>query len=361
MLCNIRGRVVLIKPLKESIIIVGFIMEQKMRIDISSATVVKIILAVFGVWFIYTIRDILVLVFIVLVVVAAIAPLVDKMEKYMPRIIAMLILSIVLLGFLVAVGFLVLPPVINQIGQLAANLPAIIDQVNPIFRHLQTLIGYSQESLLNLSSQLGGLSSGIYATTVNFVGGIVAIVTIFVLSFYLLLEKDAIRKSLRNFVPTEHEERVFIVTNKIAIKMGNWLRGQGLLMLIIAILDGIALVSLGVPYALTLAVWGGLVEVIPYIGPWLGLAPAAIIAYTVSPLMALLVVIAYILIQELEGHLLVPKIMGKAVGLSPVIIILALLVGAKIMGLSGIFIAVPAAAAISVIFQDWSEVKKLIG
>jgi len=110
---------------------------------------------------------------------------------------------------------------------------------------------------------------------------------------------------------------------------------------------------------LTLAVWGGLIEVVPYVGPWLGLLPAAILAFSISPLKALLVIIIYIGIEQIESNIMVPKIMGKAVGLSPVIIILALLMGAKLAGLLGVFVAVPVAAALSVVVQEWSEIRKI--
>jgi len=263
------------------------------------------------------------------------------------------------LGILTALGFIIIPPVVDQLQQLAINLPVITSGLGPIYQNLQHSIGNYQEGLFNLSSQLGNISGGIYSTTIGFISGLVAVVTILVLAFYMLLEQNSIRSFLDQSVPLEHKERIFLVAKKIANKMGSWLRGQTLLMLIVGIADSIALVSLGVPYALTLAVWGGLTEVIPYIGPWLGLAPALIIAFTISPLKGLLILIAYILIQQLESQFLVPKIMGKILGLSPVIIILALLIGAKLMGILGMIIAVPIAAALSVIIQEWPEIKKL--
>jgi len=242
---------------------------------------------------------------------------------------------------------------------LAINLPIIISKLGPVYQSIQHSIGNYQEGLFNLSSQLGKISSGLYSTTLGFVSGIVAFVTILVLAFYMLLEQDAIKNFLHQTVPGERKEKIFEITKKIGQKMGGWLRGQVLLMIIVGVADSIALVSLGIPYALTLAVWGGITEVIPYIGPWLGLAPALIIAFTISPLKGLLILIAYVIIQQLESQFLVPKILGKAVGLSPVIIILALLIGAKLMGILGVIIAVPVAAALSVFIQEWPEIKSL--
>lgn len=334
-------------------------MENRVKFDISTTTIIKVILAIFLVWFLYVIRDIVVLFFIVLVIVAALGPLVDRMSKHIPRVLSVIILSIVFLGLLGAIGYLIVPPIIIQLKTLAINLPIIISKLGPVYQSIQHSIGNYQEGLFNLSSQLGKISSGLYSTTLGFVSGIVAVITILVLAFYMLLEQDAIKNFLHQTVPGERKEKIFEITKKIGQKMGSWLRGQVLLMLIVGVADSIALVSLGIPYALTLAVWGGITEVIPYIGPWLGLAPALIIAFTISPLKGLLILIAYVIIQQLESQFLVPKILGKAVGLSPVIIILALLIGAKLMGILGVIIAVPVAAALSVFVQEWPEIKNL--
>lgn len=334
-------------------------MEQKIKFDLSVGTILKVILAVFLVWFIYAVREIVLIAFIVFVIVSAVGPLVDKMSKYIPRFLALIILSIIFLGFLTVIGYLIIPPIINQIGQLAINTPRFIAHFGPYYQNWQDIIIKYQENLFNLSSKLGTLGTGIYSTTVGFISGIIAIVTIIVLSFYMLLEGKALEKMITQYAPLERKQKYIEIFYKISEKMGKWLRGQFLLMLVIGILDGIALGSLGVPYALTLAVWGGLTEVIPYVGPWLGLVPAVLVAFTVSPIKALFVVIAFILIQQLEGQFLAPKIMGRAVGLSPVIIILAMLSGAKLMGILGVMVAVPVAAAISVLIQEWPEIKKL--
>lgn len=330
-----------------------------MKFEITTGTILKIILAIFAVWFLYTVREIVFLLFIVLIIVIALDPLINRMSKYIPRLLALLIFSLAILGILTAIGFLIIPPVVNQLGQISIDLPFYLNKFGPIYQNFQGSIANYQESLFSASSQLGKLSSGIFSTTIGFISGIIGVFTVLVLTFYMLLEKNAIRIFLEQIIPLEHKEKIFELVKKIGLKMGSWLRGQILLMVMIGILDWIALTALGVPFALTLAVWGGLTEVIPYVGPWLGLIPAAIIAFTISPLAGLLVIIIYVGIQQLEAQVLAPKVMGRAVGLSPVIIILAILIGAKLEGILGIIIAVPVAAAISVILQEWPELKKL--
>lgn len=334
---------------------------EKVKFEITTATIFKVILAVVLVWFLYAIRNVLVLFFIVLVIFAAVGPLVDRMSRYIPRVLALILLLLILILILVAFGFLLAPLIVSQIHQLAINLPVLIERFGPLYQKLQPSIANYQENLFKYSSQVGQITSGVFSTTVGFISGVVGIFTVLVLSFYMLLEKNVIRKLADDFIPLEHKERIFDVLRKIAEKMGKWLRGQSLLMLVVGVADFIALTILGVPYAAILAILGGLFEVIPYIGPWLGLLPAFIIAFTISPIKALFVLIAYVLIQQLEGQFLVPKIMGKAVGLSPVIIILALLCGAELMGILGVIVAVPVAAAIAVIIQEWPEIRKLRG
>jgi predicted PurR-regulated permease PerM len=331
----------------------------RIKFEISTATIVKLILAIFAVWFLYAIRDIVVLFFIVLVIVAAFGPIVDWLSKVMPRVLAVILFSLVFLGVLGGIGYIIVPPIVHQLQLLAINLPTILSKLGPFYQSIQNSIGNYQESLFNISSQLGRLGPGIYSTTVGFVSGIVAFLTILVLVFYILLEQESLNKFIHQTLPFDHKERIFEILRKIGYKMGGWLRSQAILMVIIGVLDGIVLLALGLPYALVLAVWGGLVEVIPYIGPWLGLIPALLVALTISPLKGLLILIAYIVIQQIESTFLAPKIMGKAVGLSPVIIILALLIGAKLMGILGVLIAVPVAAAIAVLIQEWPEIKKM--
>lgn len=333
-------------------------MENRIKFDISLDSIIKVALFVLGLWFLYAIRDIALLFFIVLIIVSALTPLVDRTSKYIPRFLSVIILAVLFVGVLTAVGFLFVPPLISQISQLAVNLPIIVTKLGPLYHNLQTIVPSSQSNLLDFSSQLSGITSGIYTTTVGLFTGLVALLTIVVMSFYLLLEQNAIKNFVYEIIPQTHREIAVDLLNKISDKMGSWLRGHIVLMVIVGLLDFAALSVIGVPYALTLGLWGGLTEVVPYIGPWIGVIPALIVAFTVSPLKALIVAISFFLIQQIESSFLSPKILGKAVGLSPVIIILALLIGGKLMGILGVIIAVPVAATLSVVFQDWPEIKK---
>ena len=332
---------------------------QKTTIDISFSTIIKLILVILAVWFLFFIRDIAVLFFLVLIIVAALTPLVDKLSQRAPRALVVTFLGLILIGVLVGIGFSIIPPLVTEVKELAINLPIITAKLGPINRSIQAYTGNYQENLFNLSSQIGNLTTGIFSTTIGFVSGVFAFVLVIVLSFYMLVDQESASAYFYKLLSPDKREQVSLIIKKISVKMGHWLGGNLVLMLFIGILDLIALSVLGVPYALILAIWGGLVEVIPYLGPWLGLVPAVIIALTVSPLTALFVAIAFIIIQQLESNFIAPKIIGRAIGLSPVIIILSLLIGAKLLGLLGIIIAVPTAAIISVFVTEWAEIKQL--
>lgn len=332
---------------------------QRMKIDISTTTIIKVALAVIGIMFLYAIREIAILFFVVLIVVMACSPLIDRMSTKIPRVLSVIIITLVFLGILTAIGFLIFPVLIEQIKLLAINLPVYLRKTGPLYDQIQYSVTHYQSTLLNASSQLGRVTSSLYTTTLGVIGNIVGVITALVLIFYMLSEKDSIEKIVGQMIPAEYRARTMRVVDKFSLKIGGWLGGHLLLMLVVGVLDGVALYIMGVPYALILGIWGGLTEIVPYIGPWLGIIPALIIGFSISPLTGLLVLIAYVVIQQLESTVLAPKILGKAVGLSPAIIILSLLIGAKLMGLMGMIIAVPLAAALSVLAQEWSEIKNI--
>ena len=163
-----------------------------------------------------------------------------------------------------------------------------------------------------------------------------------VITFYMTVEEDGLKKFVRSIAPIEYQPYLVQKTNRIQIKMGGWLRGQLILMLIVGTLSFIGLTILGVPYALVLAVFAGLAEFVPFLGPIIAAVPAVFFAFSDSPWKAVGVIIFYTVLQQLENQVIVPKVMQKAVGLNPIVVITVMLVGAKVAGLMGILLAVPA-------------------
>ena len=175
---------------------------------------------------------------------------------------------------------------------------------------------------------------------------------VLVLTFYMVVEEDNARRFVKSLAPVEYQPFLAQLFTKMQKKIGAWLRGQIVLAVVIGIASYIGLTILGVPYALVLALIAGLFEVVAYVGPIFATIPAAIIGFSVSPLMGVLVIILYLVIQQLEGNVLVPKIMQRVTGLNPIISIVALLIGVKLGGIMGAIFAIPIATMVSVILEE---------
>jgi len=329
-------------------------MNQKTTIEVSTLTILKFFGIAFLLWFLWYIKGILILLFVVMILVAALSPLVEKLyKKKVPRFLSVILIYLVLLLLLASLIYLIVPPVALQVKELTHNAPYYIEKVSPIYYQVQEYLPTFQQSLENIATSLNKLTTNIWSATLTIFGGLLSALTILVLTFYMLVGKETIFNILVSFLPIAHKEKILGIFQKVGLKMGAWLRGQLILCLVIGLATFVILAILGVPYALILAILAGILEIVPTIGPIIAAIPAILLAFAISPLTALIVLLSYFGVQQLECQILVPKIMGKVVGISPVIIILALLIGAKLLGIAGAILAVPIAATLSVAFTEW--------
>jgi len=178
-------------------------------------------------------------------------------------------------------------------------------------------------------------------------------------SFYFAINEKGIEEFLRILTPKEKEEYIVGLWKRSQAKIGLWMQGQLLLGVLIGVLVYLVLAVLGVPYALPLGVIAGLFELIPVFGPILSAVPGIALAFTTGGFtLALMVLGAYVIIQQLENNLIYPLVVTKVVGVPPVLVILALLIGAKLAGILGILLSVPLAAVLQEVFDDWGKFKK---
>ncbi|EKE05186.1 MAG: protein of unknown function UPF0118 [uncultured bacterium] len=168
----------------------------------------------------------------------------------------------------------------------------------------------------------------------------------------MTIEETAIKRSLGFILPEKYQPFVLRIIEKVQKQIGNWLKGQLVLCLIIGLMIYIGLLILGINYALVLACLAAIGEFIPYVGTFAAAIPALFLAFTQSPIKAVFVLILYVIVQQIENHLVAPKVMQRAVGLNPIIVITSLLVGAKIGGVLGVFLAIPVATGISVVIRE---------
>lgn len=325
-------------------------------IDISTRSIIKIILILVGLYAAYYIRDILVLLFVVVLLAVALEPLIAKLSSWrIPRIIS--ILAVYLFLFLV-VGlaiYLILPPLVGQLGDLANNIPSYVGRLRDVQLSEGTLA--TQKILDSAAQGLRNLSGGVFSAVATVFGGIFSMLTVLTLTFYLLLDEGGMRRALIETLPLRQREKTADMFHKIGIKLGSWLRGQLSLMLIVGFATGVGLGILGVPYALALGLLAGLLELIPVIGPIIAGLAAVMIAFASGALVwqLIAVVALFVLVQQLENQILVPKIMNKAIGVSPIVIIVAILIGGKILGLGGAILAIPIVTVLSVFSAEYFE------
>ena len=178
------------------------------------------------------------------------------------------------------------------------------------------------------------------------------ILTVAIFSFYLLLVRDKLDSNIEFLFGKEKSKSISSLINTLEVRLGGWARGQLFLMLTIGVLSYIGLLVLGIPYALPLAILAGIFEIVPYIGPIIAAVPAIILAFSISPFLGFAVIGLTILIQQIENYLLVPKIMEKSTGVSPVIILISLAVGYRLAGVSGMIISIPVVIIIQTLIQE---------
>ena len=330
-------------------------------------SIVMVAAAVVIAWAMYQVRAVLLLVYTSVLLAMGFGPIVRGLERQrllpigtrrLPRWLAILTVYLAIIGGIVAVGFAVFPPLVHQARDLASDVPQMID------RGQQYLIDKGlldhkltwKEAVQHAPGQVAGVGGDAVTTAVGAVvglaGGIFGLVTILILTFYMLVETDQLFDGFIRLFPRDRRKQVSVIAHDIAGKVSAWLGGQLLLGAIIGTTATIGLWLIGVPFFFVLGLLAGVGELIPMIGPILSAIPAVLVALTVSPGTALAAALFFLAQQQLENHILVPKIMSKQVGVSAVTVIIALLVGGSLLGIVGALLAVPSAAAIQVIFDE---------
>ncbi len=334
-------------------------MESNTVIEIRTATIWKIIVVLAAAWLIYTLRDFFILLLFAVVIASAIDPVARWLQRRrIPRVLA--VLAIYIGAFLVfsLLVYLVIGPLIRELRVLAENLPQFLqdrstldrfvplDEDGSIPENMQDLIG-------KVTERLAGLTTGAVTAVFHLFGGIVSAFSVLVMSLYLSVREKGIEMFLRTVIPQEHEEYVIDLWTRTQRRIGRWLQGQLLLIFIIGLLVYIGLRFIfNMEYALIFAVLAGMLEIVPVVGPIVAVIPPLLVALTQSPLLALGIVLFYIIIQQLENHLIVPQIIQKLVGVDALAVIIALLIGGHLAGLPGVILSVPVAAGITELFGD---------
>jgi predicted PurR-regulated permease PerM len=319
-------------------------------------------LAVVVLWAAYLVRGVLLLIYVSGLLAIGFSPIVRIIERQkvlpvarrLPRWLAILILYLGIIGIVTLVLILIFPPLVEQAQGLWAHRNEWFNQAQ------QFLIGkgwlkepITIQQAVERAPGTGGDAVGRVARGVaNVAGGIFGIVTILILTFYMLVDSAGLRASALRLFPRRHRARADAASREVMLKISAWLGGQLLLAGTIGTTSAIGLWALGVPFFYVLALLSALGEMIPIVGPIIAAVPAVIVAATISLKTALFVIIFFVVQQQLENHILVPKIMSRQVGISPVTVITSLLIGGGLLGIVGAILAVPTAAILLVIASE---------
>lgn len=304
------------------------------RIEISSRTIIFTVFFILFLYFLWMIHEVIFSLFIAFIIMSALKPYVIFLKNNkIPRFLAAFLVYIVFLAVFFATLFIILPPVITESTLLFKSLPSIMQRVAPNVMRLVDLSSLFQ-FIPNVANQFFNVIKTIFSNAVFF------ITTLF-FGFYFLLEEDVIRKLVSRFFENERALRALSIFDKAEKRLNAWFWGEVTLMTVVGLLTFIGLNIMGMKYALALAVLAGLLEVVPNLGPTISAVPAVLLGFAVSPVMGLGTLALYFLVQQLENNLIVPVVMKKAVGLNPIITLIALLVGGRIGGVLGVLLAIP--------------------
>lgn len=304
--------------------------------------------------------DVWVLLFIALVIASSLRPLVSALTKRgIHKILAVLLIFIGILSLLASFFVLVVPVLLDQGGALMQSLPEVYSDLvaslkeNPsdVLRELPALLPTGEQ----LSSQLqmvgGAVLNGVLGIGVGVLTFLTQLLSIIVLSAYLMLDQSRLERFWLSLAPAPRRPELLSIWREIENRLGTYMRGELLLMSSIGGLASLGYLVIGLPYPLALGVLTGLLEFVPMIGPTLGAIPAIIVALSISPRAALWVVLYSIVIQVTENNILVPRLMGHSVGVSPITVIVAIFAFSTLLGITGAFLAIPLAAILQVLMD----------
>ena len=335
-------------------------------ISISTETLLRVLFVVVIAGLLYFLWNVVLILLIAVLLSALIDPFADKLEgKKVPRGIAVLIIYLVIFSIGVGLFYLVVPTTVDQLGGLIATYGESISVLGVDTTAIQAMTAeefLSQDitTLFERVRDAGLLESVPVVLEAIFeaFNVFLSVIIVVILSFYMVIEERELKKGIATWLtPPRYRDLVTTVMPKVREKLGYWLRGQLTIMLIVGVLVYIILTILGVPFALVLAITAALLEIIPFIGPFLSVVPAIIVALSVSPLLAGLVALFYFFVQQFEGDVLTPKVMQKVAGLNPVVSIVAILVGWELAGIAGALFAIPIAMVLGIFLQEWFNAK----
>lgn len=335
-------------------------------IQISTGTIIKTVLVLVSCYAIYLLSDLVLVIITSVVVASAVEPAAKWLiRKKIPRIVSVLLVYVIFLSVFAGICFFMLPPLLQDASKFFGSLPKYFDFLNK-WNPWSDVIDYNTV-LTNLASEFNITSiaakdaaTGVAKTVGSVFHGLTNFILVLVLSFYLSVQEKGIENFLKIVVPKKNETYVIDLWYRSQQKIGKWMQGQLLLGFMVGVLVFLLLTILNVQHAFLLAIIAAVFELIPVFGPTISAIPAVIIGFSTSATLGFVVLLAYVLIQQFENHLIYPLVVRNVVGVPPIMVILALLIGVELAGFIGIILSVPLAAVLMEFVNDVEKKKNAI-
>ncbi len=305
------------------------------------------------------------LVFIGIVISISMAPVVEWLHQHrLSRSFSVILIYLGLLILIIGIIFLVIPQTIHQVMLLTPKIEGFYTDLKstlqnspyPFIRQWVANLPLSLNSIFMPKSPAAGDAavssiSWTFNALLSIIGGLFTLIVVLLLGFYWTLEGERIEYAFSLLLPAEKRESTRVVIQEIKARVGGFVGGEGLLALAIASMTLVTYLIIGLPSALPLAFIAGMFELMPLFGPALGAVPAVFVALSSDPSKTLWVILATVVIQQLENHLLVPRVMQKTVGVNPIVTILSIIAFGSMFGFPGLLMAIPLAAVTQVILD----------
>jgi predicted PurR-regulated permease PerM len=339
--------------------------DRNISISITAGTVVKTIVVLAIAWLIYSIRDTVLVVLTAIVLASAIEPGVTGLvQRKIPRILAVILVYLAIFAVAFVIFYFFVPSLLADLATFVTALPSYLDT----FTHAGAFDQYAQILGLPLPSAISSTEivanvrnaldlnvvfGNAFSAATSIFGGVFSFILIVVFSIYFCLLETGVDDFLRIVTPQKHQHYVLNLWRRSQRKIGLWMQGQLLLGFTIGILIYLTLSIFQVPHALVLAVIAGVFEIIPVFGPVLAAIPAIAIAFVAGgSTLGVITIGIYVIIQQIETHLIYPQVVSRVVGVPPLLVIIALIVGGELGGFLGIILSVPMAATLQELARD---------
>lgn len=318
---------------------------QDQVLDVSWKTIGKVFIAGFFLYVFYLARDIALWFFFALIISVLLEPAINFLRWLrIPKILAIVLIYVSIFGFVGLLIYITAPIFVFELKQFSQNIPEYFEKINPFLKQFGIEVAQGFDNFTSLL--IGGLeqsSKGIMSAVASFFGGIASAFFILALAFFLSMEEKGVERVLVFIMPQRYEERIITIFKRVQKKVSGWFGARILSCLFVGVASFIVFYIFGIKYAFLLALVSGIMNFIPYIGPWVTavLLVVFIAVSSSSWVTALYVLISVTVIQAVENSILTPLLMKKMIDLPPVLVLISILVGSQVFGFLGAVFAVP--------------------